>query len=212
MIAYGSRTWAYGVGRYVLAYGGLLVSGAALGRADAGLFSVALMLGEAIALGAGSVNLAFSRSVSLSETPWAHTWHVAVRVALLAAALSIAMALAAPVLVPPVFGEAFAGSARLFPWLVPGVIALAAEQIVGSYFARIGMSWRIAGLMAAGAVLSAAGWTAAASAGLAQLAWATSLGQVSVTLLLLDQFRRARRQAPAPDAVTVPPTHEALDV
>jgi O-antigen/teichoic acid export membrane protein len=213
MIGYGARTWVYGLGRYVLAYGSLLVSGAALGAADAGLLSVALTLGEVVALTAGSVNLAFGRTVSLAERPWSHAWRVAARVTLMVALLALAIALSAPLLVPALFGASFAGSASLFPWLVPGIIALGAEQIIASYFARIGMSWRVAGLMAGGAALAVAVWGATAGTGLRQLAWTTSLLQVAVTLVMAQQFWRARHANPTLGGLNVDvPPREPLDV
>ena len=197
MTGYGARTYVYALGRYVLAYGSLLVSGAALGASDAGVFSVALLLGEPIALSAGSVNLAFGRTVAISAMPWDHARRVALRVLLLMAVLATGVGVSAPAVVPVVFGEDFAPSALLFLWLAPGVVALGLEQIIGSYFGRMGMSWRIAGLMAGGAALSAAAWAATASSGLAALALMTSISQVAVTVGLFAAFKRATLEARA---------------
>jgi O-antigen/teichoic acid export membrane protein len=195
MVGYGSRTYAYALGRYVLAFGSLLVSGAVLGARDAGLFSVALLLGEGIALTAGSVNLAFGRTVSLSSDPWTDTRRVVVRLGLIMAAMAIAVVAVAPVAIPLVFGPAFAPSASLFLWVAPGAIALGVEQIVGSYFARVGMSWRVAAIMAGSGAVSVTIWSLAARDGLTSLAWTTSALQVIVCALMVWQFRTSPDRA-----------------
>lgn len=212
MMAYGARTYVYGLGRYVLAYGSLLISGARMGALEAGVLSVALMLGEVVALSAGSVNLAFGSSVSVSQQPWSHTWRVARHLTILMSALAVAIAIIAPTLVRGIFGANFAQSASIFPWLIPGVVALGAEQILGSYFARIGMSWRVAGVMAAGSALAAGVLFAASFDGLQTLAWATSLVQVAVTLVVFTEFGRMRHRDPAPGVTTEPPFVGRFDV
>ena len=188
MVAYGARTYVYALGRYVLAFGSLLVSGVSLGAHEAGLFSVALLLGEGIALTAGSVSLAFGRTVALSSDPWADTRRVALRLGLTMVAMAVAVVAVAPVLVPFVYGQEFAPSAPLFVWAAPGAIALGVEQIVGAYFARTGMSWRVAAIMAAGGAASLAVWAVAAGGGLVQLAWTTSVLQVAVCGVIVWQF------------------------
>jgi O-antigen/teichoic acid export membrane protein len=197
MAAYGLRAYVYSLSRYTLAYGGLLVAGVMLGTAEAGLFSVALMLGEAVALTAGSVNLSFGRTVALADVPWQHTRHVAWRMGLFMAGLALLSAAVAPMLIRWVFGPTFMESAVLFAWLAPGLVALAVEQLIGSYFTREGMSWTVAAVMASASLVSMALAVALAPAGLTALALATSASQVATLLLLVALFRRAGTARPA---------------
>jgi O-antigen/teichoic acid export membrane protein len=138
MFGYSTSVYAYNTIRYALGYGSMLLAGQLLSVADAGVFSVALMLGESVTLVAGSINLAFYPAVAVAEDPAKYAWAVTRRVMALCAAFGVALLAVSVWLVPRLYGRDFAPAVPLFATLLPGVVLLCGEQVLASFFAAAG--------------------------------------------------------------------------
>jgi O-antigen/teichoic acid export membrane protein len=189
MLHQGAPYYWYGLVRYALCYGGVLLAGLLLSAADAGLFAVSLMLGEGMILFAGAVNLAFYPAVALTNDRRKYTATMARRIAVLSVVMAVMLGLAAAPLVRLVYGAAFAPAVLPFLLLLPGLVLLTIEQVLSSYYAARAMPWRIVMTIAAGCVLALAGAVPASRAyGLRGLALAIGVTQALVSLAVLQRF------------------------
>jgi O-antigen/teichoic acid export membrane protein len=192
MLQHGTRFYAYGLLRYALCYGGVLLAGLLLSPRDAGLFAVSLLLGEGMILFAGAINLAFYPTVSTTSRRRAYTMSVGRRILLVSCALAGVLAMTAHPLIENVYGPAFLPSVRPFLYMLPGLILLTTEQVVSSYFAARGMPWQIVLMLLAGcAVALLLAGPFSRQAGLVGLALAISISQSFVSLAVLFQFARS---------------------
>ena len=153
MLGYSTGVYAYNTVRYALAYGSMLLAGQLLSVADAGVFSVALMLGESVSLVAASINLAFYPAVAVTSEPAAYASRVAGRVMMLCAAFGVGLLALSLWIVPRLYGAAFAPAVPLFAALLPGVVLLGGEQVVASVFAAAGQTRPATLAVTVGAVL-----------------------------------------------------------
>lgn len=138
MVAYSTSVYAYNTIRYALGYGSMLLAGQLLSVADAGIFSVALMLGESVSLVATSINLAFYPAVAVANEPAAYARRVAFRVMGLCALFGLVLLVVGRWAVPMLYGPAFAPAVPLFGAILPGVVLLGGEQVVASFFTAAG--------------------------------------------------------------------------
>jgi O-antigen/teichoic acid export membrane protein len=145
--------YAYNTIRYCVGYGGMILAAQWSGVAEAGVFSVAVGLGEAVTLVASSVNLAFYPSVAESQRPVAFTSRTTVRVMLLCTVAGCALLIAAFWFVPVLYGPEFTGAVSVFAILLPGVILFSGEQVISSLFIAAGRIRVGVVAMSAGAVL-----------------------------------------------------------
>jgi O-antigen/teichoic acid export membrane protein len=199
MLRYGVRYYAYGLLRYALCYGGVLIAGVVLSSRDAGLFSVSLMLGEGLILFASSINLAFYPAVATSGDPHQYTALTGKRIVGLSLVLAVVLAVAARPLIQLVYGQAFLPSVAPFLYMLPALVLLSGEQVMSSYFAARGMPWSIVVILACGVVLGVVlAVLLAAPLGIAGVAVATAAAQSFVAIAVLTQF--ARVQGRKPDA------------
>jgi O-antigen/teichoic acid export membrane protein len=191
MLAYSTGVYAYNTIRYALASGSMLLAGQLLSVADAGVFSVALMLGEAVSLVAASINLAFYPAVAVTSAPGAYARRVAGRVMMLCAAFGVGLLAVSLWIVPRLYGSAFAPAVPLFAALLPGVVLLGGEQVVASVFAAAGQTRPATLAVAVGAVLLPvlSVWLAGRG-GIFGLAVACSIKQAVTAIIAFDAFRR----------------------
>lgn len=195
MLADAPGTYAYNALRYLLGYGSTLLAAHLLGVGDAGVYSVALMLGESVTLVASSINMAFYPAVSRAGRPWDYARRVAGLVMALCAGIGLVLLAAAFWAVPWLYGPAFEPVAGVFMALLPGVVLLGGEQVVSSLFVAAGRPRGALAAAGAGVVLLPVfALPATAAAGIQGLALATSLahaGAAAVVFLLF--IRRAER-------------------
>jgi O-antigen/teichoic acid export membrane protein len=191
MLGHGTRFYAYGLFRYALCYGGVLVAAILLSPQDAGLFAVSLLLGEGMILFAGAINLAFYPAVATTTNRRAYTISIGKRIALVSVCIGGVLAVTARPVIETVYGPAFLPSVRPFLYMLPGLILLSTEQVVSSYFAARGMPWQVVLVLLAGCAvgLLLAG-PLARQAGLGGLAVAIGIAHIFVSLAVLFQFAR----------------------
>lgn len=192
MLRYGVRYYSYGLLRYALCYGGILVAGLLLTSKDTGLFAVSLMLGEGLILFASSINLAFYPAVATSVEPHHYTAVAGKRIVALSFVLAVVLALVARPLIQIVYGPAFLPSVVPFLIMLPALVLLSAEQVTSSYFAARGMPWSIVVIFLIGVtlgVVSAA--RLSGPLGLMGVAVAAAGAQAFVSIAVLVQFWRA---------------------
>jgi O-antigen/teichoic acid export membrane protein len=130
--------YAYNTIRYGLGYGSLLLAAQMLNVSDAGLFSVASMLSESVTLLATSVNMAFYPAVSSVADPGRFARRVTAVVMALCAGFGLLLLIVGRWLIPAVYGEVFAPAVPVFAALLPGVVLLGGEQVLGSLFVAAG--------------------------------------------------------------------------
>jgi O-antigen/teichoic acid export membrane protein len=195
MFAYGGRFYLYSTLRYALCYGGVMLSAILLTPRDAGLFSVALMLGEGMFLFAGAINLAFYPSVAVANEPAKYTRRAALHMLWLCAVLGSAVGLFGKLAVPLLLGRAFAPAVPAFFFMLPGLVLLGVEQLLSSYFAATRMNWNVVASMASGvaigctlAVASSGVW------GVYGVALATGVGQLVAALGVIASFAKEARK------------------
>ncbi len=138
MIGDSGGVYAYNTIRYALGYGSMLLAAQLLSVRDAGIFSVAIMLGEGVTLLAGSINLAFYPAVSVAGQPAAYARRVAGMVMLLCAGFGLVILVIGSWIVPRLYGNAFAPAVPLFAATLPGVVLLGGEQVFASFFVAAG--------------------------------------------------------------------------
>jgi O-antigen/teichoic acid export membrane protein len=195
MLRQGAPYYWYGLTRYALCYGGVLLAGLLLSVRDAGLFSVSLMLGEGMILFAGAVNLAFYPAVAVTTDRRRYTLTMGSRIAWLSVAMAILLGLAARPLVALVYGPAFAPSVLPFLLMLPGLVLLSVEQVISSYYAARLMPWKIVSTVAAGCGGGLAIAVPLAHAyGLAGVAVAIGGTQSAVALVIVSHFFRSGRR------------------
>lgn len=212
MASQGGRYYVYSVARYVMSYGSVIVAALMIGVRDAGVLSIALMMGESVWLASGSINLAFYRSVVVAEEPYQHTRLVMARMLWLCLGLATVGTLIGYATVPVVFGLAFSDAPMLFLLLVPGVVGLSVEQVLSSYYAASGMPWRVVGIVGVASAASVAAMIAGASiGGAAGLAIAASGVQLIAALAVYREFiRNSRRNAMIVSAAVPGPSASLL--
>lgn len=194
MLTYGGRYYFYSLSRFTLCYGGIPAAAVLLGAGDAGVFSVALMMGEIIILFSGSINLVFYPAVSSAERPGAYTRAVATRMLWLSGSVGLLLAAVATPLVPLLFGDAFRPAVPTFLAMLPGLVLLSAEQVVSSFFASRGMPWRVVAIVGSGIIASwILLWWLAPIFRVLGLGLAVSLAQSLVGLGVLREFFAERR-------------------
>ncbi len=199
MIGDASGVYVYNTIRYGLAYGGMMIAAQWFGVAEAGVFSVALGLAEAVTLVAGSVNLAFYPSVAVSTRPAAYTLRMVWRVMALCAAIGSALFLVSSWLVPVLYGPAFTGAVPLFGLLLPGVVLLAGEQVIASLLVAAGrIRAGIAAVSAGAVVLLVLAGVLNAQEGIHGLALACSVAQATAAIVMFTAFWSQRRTLNAP--------------
>jgi enterobacterial common antigen flippase len=146
--------------------------------ADVGVFSIAIMLSEAVTVFAVSVNMALYPAVAASAESVAYSRRVAWRVMTLCTVLGAALVVVAAWAVPVLYGPAFTKATRLFAGLLAGVVCLAGEQVMASFFpasSRLRAAF-VAMMLGAGMLVTLA-LVLVPSYGLPGLAWACSISQ-----------------------------------
>lgn len=200
MARFGVGYFAYTTVRYALVYGGVLMSAWYLSVADAGVFSVAQMIVEVIALLSGSVNLAFYPAVAGSRDPHAYTRTTALRLSLVSAVAGGALAVLAGPAVGLLYGVAFVAAVPAFLWMLPGAVLLTAEQTVSSYLATTQRLWPATLALSLGVVAQLAlAMLLAPRYGLAGLGVAVSTGQAVATGGVSVAFARVGASGPVRD-------------
>ena len=183
--------YGYNTLRYALGYGSTLLAAQWLGVADAGVFSVALMLGESVTLLSTSINLAFYPAVSTADRPAAYAKRVAGLVMLLCLVTGCGLLAVSDWLLSRVYGSAFARVTPVFMAMLPGVVLLGGEQVVSSLFVAAGHARAALVVTAVGLVLlPLLAWPLTARAGIEGLAIATSAAQAAAAGLCFVLFRR----------------------
>jgi O-antigen/teichoic acid export membrane protein len=153
------------------------------------------MLGEAIVLFAGSINLAFYPAVSTAADPRAYTARTSWRIFLMSIAIGGALAIVAHPLIRLLYGPAFLPSVAAYLWMLPGFVLLSAEQVVSSYFATRGMPQWVIGVLLAGTVGGGALAVAMGSIyGVNGVAAAVGAAQVCASAVVLLRFARSREE------------------
>ena len=198
MLRYGSRYYSYGLCRYALCYGGVVIAGMTLTTFDAGIFSVSLMLGEGLTLFAGAINLAFYPAVAAADNRWRYAASAGLRMLGMSCLVAGVLALVARPLVHIVYGASFAQAVSPFLYMLPGLVLLGVEQVVASYFAAGGMPVRVVLPMVVGTVVGAMLSVPLSNEwGLGGLAIAIGFTQVAIAAVILILFVRDPARAPA---------------
>jgi O-antigen/teichoic acid export membrane protein len=160
---------------------------AVAGYQQVGYFSVAAQLSDMLAILPQSVALVlFPALVSAPAAAWERTSRQALAVAITLGGACLLVAAAAPVLVPLLFGEAFAPGVEVLRWLLPAAFFTGVTSVVSQYAAAAGFPRGLVGIwvagLAVGVVTSA--WLIPHFAG-AGAAMALSLTQAVIFVLIL---------------------------
>ena len=173
-----------------------------LSVADAGVFSIALMLAEVISLMSGSVNLAFYPAVATSDRAAAYTWTTAWRVTATSGLVGLGMAFLAGPLIGLLYGSSFVPAVPAFLWMLPGAVLMAGEQTLSSYFATRNELGPASVALAAGLVLQ---WflakALAPELGVTGLGLAATAGQAAAALGVFMVFARASQSSDGRDTI-----------
>lgn len=199
MIGAAPGVYTYNTVRYGLGYGSLLLAAQFLTVADAGLYSVASMLGESVTLLATSINMAFYPAVSAVAEPGRYARRITLAVMALCVAGGAALVFVSSWLVPRIYGAAFAPAVPLFAALLPGVVLLGGEQVLGSLFIAAGRpapanTGVLVGLIALPLL---AAWLTPTH-GLYGLAIASSISQAIAAAIAAGMYWRHRASFTAP--------------
>lgn len=137
MMAYALRIYTATLVSFVLMRINLFLVNAILGASEAGQYSVAIAVGDALVLFPATVGVVLFARVASGDG--AESTASVFRVLLLVhAVLCAAAAVAAPMLFPLVFGGEFDDAASVFRWLVPGVFSLGMATLLSYHFAGVG--------------------------------------------------------------------------
>jgi len=180
--------------------------------AGVGIYAVAASLTEGVFIIANAVALVLMPRLT-SADPEEAAWiaPVAARnTVLVATGVSIAMAVLAPVLIPPIFGQAFEDSVQALWLLLPGTVALAGSKVLTSYIFSQGRPLVNTAITGVGLVVTIA-------ADLALIPWlgvngaavASSLAYITHLAAALFAYRRISGQ-PALEALLPRPRDARL--
>jgi O-antigen/teichoic acid export membrane protein len=137
MVGYSARIYAATLVSFLLIRIDLFLVNALLGPREAGLYSVAVALGDSLVLLPVAVGLALfshvAKGLDIDATPRVF------RPMLIAYSLicALAVVLAGP-LIRTVFGATFSNATELFVWLAPGVFSLGLATVLSYHFAANG--------------------------------------------------------------------------
>lgn len=131
-LGYAARAQVGAIARTVLGRVDLILVGAFLGVADAGIYAVALVIAEAAWLAIDGVGLVMLGGAASGRTDVARAaWATRLTVALGCAAAAL-IAIAALPLLPAIFGDEFDASYGPLAAMLPGVIGFAAWRVTMS--------------------------------------------------------------------------------
>lgn len=138
-LAYAAATFATISLTQVVHRTDVLIVGGYKGSAAAGLYAVAVQMGDLLMVMPAALGvLLFRRGARSIEGHWQD----AIRVLAWTAPFAVASALVIGVLAEPMirtfFGDDFAGAVRPLRWLLPGVVLLALQSLVSNYLAGRG--------------------------------------------------------------------------
>lgn len=167
------------------------------GAAAAGVYSIALLLGELLwnLPAALSPVLVYTSAAPDGGAPRDRLAARAVRVGLLATLAAAApLAALAGWLIPALFGAAYAGAAAPLRARLPGVVAYAAGGVLaGDFIGRGRAAWNTHASLLTAAVNAAAGLWLIPRHGLAGAGWASSLAYLAGASWMLLRFGRETR-------------------
>lgn len=106
-----------------------------------GIYSIAAQFSDTMMLLPTTVGMILFPQLIRSGSHGAltKTWRTAIIVGVLMVASSLIVGIAAPFFIPLMFGRAFASSATVLIWLLPGCVALGAGSIFSQYLAARGV-------------------------------------------------------------------------
>lgn len=153
-IAFALLTFATSALTQVVQRVDLLIVGGYRGTTEAGLYAVAVQVGDMLLILPAAVGFVlFRRGATSADGHWEDAL-VALRwTALVGTAAAIAVGLAAGWLVPFAFGETYAGSVTALRLLLPGIVLLGLQSLVSSYVASRGrpravlVAWLVAAVV-----------------------------------------------------------------
>ena len=155
LIVLGVRSYAGTVLSFLVIRLDLLLVNAYLGRRQAGFYSVAVVIAEAICLVPSAVAINVLPRVARGATA-AQTAQVVRLLAIVYAAACLVLAAVQRPLITIVFGARFGPSVTMVYWLLPGIYCLGLLLVLSSHFAGRGYPWRATLIWAVGLLLNIA--------------------------------------------------------
>lgn len=191
---------------YGVARANVFILEAAAGHAEIGFYSVAVQIGDALAILPASISLVvFPRLIRQQEGRYGEMLRLAKLVTVLGLLACIVAAVLADPFVRIAFGAEFVPSLPVVYAMLPGSLFLGTATIVSQYMAASGMPWRtFAPWIAAAAVLIGAAWylipsyRAVGAAGALSLSYAVLLLGMILAAMSLDRQDRLTKAAATP--------------
>lgn len=155
MLAFGSRIYLVGLITFLLIRLDLLLVNSILGQHQAGLYSLAGYISEALTIIPSVVAVNMVSRLARSE---AHDISVQVfrAVALFYGALCLLSVPAIALALPAVYGSAYQQSVELYYWLAPGIFFLGLLSVLGTHFSVRGYPPALIAIWIAGLLLDIA--------------------------------------------------------
>lgn len=158
MTGFASRVFLVNLSMFLVLRLDLFMLNAMAGPAPAGIYSVAVQVGDILMLASASIAaILFPRLAGMSAE---QRWGATTRVLRVSGAIFAAMALGLALLARPVFGwwlgVDFVGSANALYWLLPGLWCLGMNTLLHQHLATFGIPMFLVANTAAGAALNAA--------------------------------------------------------
>lgn len=134
--AYLATLMAYGVSRV-----GVLLLDHFAERTEIGIYSIAVQFADVLIVVPSTVAMVLFPDLlkGPAEKRFVRTMRTTAQVALIMAALCVVTGLIAILIVPTLFGEAFAPAVMVLWWMLPGVFALSLANIISQYLAAQGI-------------------------------------------------------------------------
>ena len=156
MFGFGSRVFLVSLFMFLVLRVDLFLLNGMAGVADAGIYSVAVQVGDILTLTSASVAaILFPRLTAMDA---GHRWHSTMRVVRLTgvvlAAGALALAVVSRSVFPRWFGAEFAASVIALWWLLPGLWCLGVNSLLHQHLAAYGMPWFLVYSTLAGAVVN----------------------------------------------------------
>jgi O-antigen/teichoic acid export membrane protein len=157
MMSFGGRVFVVNLAMFLVLRLDLFLLNALRGTADAGIYSVAVQIGDIMMLTSASIAaMLFPR---LTAMPPLQRWRASVKVLRVSAAIltlvAVALAAAARPLVVAWFGAPFADATIALYWLLPGLWCLGLNTLLHQHLAAFGMPGFLVASTSVGAVLNA---------------------------------------------------------
>ncbi len=156
MFGFGSRVFLVSLFMFLVLRVDLFLLNGMSGVAEAGIYSVAVQVGDVLTLTSASVAAILFPHLTAMDAArrWQSTMRVIRLTGLVLAVGALSLAILGPVVFPRWFGKEFAGSVVALWWLLPGLWCLGVNSLLHQHLAAYGMPWFLVYSTLAGAIVN----------------------------------------------------------